>query len=96
MDRADILRILQAQRVRLRDLGVQGLYLFGSYVRGENRPDSDVDLIVEFAEPVGLLRFVKILQELELALGRKVDLIDRRTLRGPLGDRILAESIHAA
>ena len=67
-----------------------------SFARDASREGSDVDLLVDFAKPVGLLQFVGILEELEQALGRRVDLVDRRTLREPMKQRILAEAIHAA
>lgn len=96
MDQVEILGILRARSVRLRELGVDRLFLFGSFARDASREGSDVDLLVDFAKPVGLLQFVGILEELEQALGRRVDLVDRRTLREPMKRRILAEAIHAA
>lgn len=96
MDKVEILGILRARSVRLRELGVDRLFLFGSFARDADREGSDVDLLVDFAKPVGLVQFVEILEELEQALGRRVDLVDRRTLREPLKQKILAEAIHAA
>lgn len=96
MDRESVLRTLRDHRGALQALGVGELYLFGSVARDEQRLDSDVDLLVEFNEPVGLVRFVGVLRFLEDALQRKVDLVDRRALRGPLKARILAEAIRAA
>lgn len=96
MDKVEILGILRARSVRLRELGVDRLFLFGSFARDADREGSDVDLLVDFAKPVGLVQFVGILEELEQALGRRVDLVDRRTLREPLKQKILAEAIHAA
>lgn len=96
MDKVEILGILRARRERLRELGVGRLSLFGSFARDANRDGSDVDLLVDFAIPIGLVQFVGILEELEQALGRRVDLVDQRTLREPLKQRILAEAIHAA
>ncbi len=48
--------------------------LFGSFARGEADKDSDIDLLVRFSKPIGLFGFVGVEQELEEALGRKVDL----------------------
>ncbi|MBR1394576.1 MAG: nucleotidyltransferase family protein [Prevotella sp.] len=58
-------------------------WLFGSYARGEEREDSDVDLIVKFDRslPIGLFAFVRMHRELEERLGRKVDLVEEGTLR---------------
>lgn len=48
--------------------------LFGSFARGEANEKSDIDLLVRFSKPIGLFGFAGIEQELEEALGRKVDL----------------------
>ncbi len=48
--------------------------LFGSFARGEANEDSDIDLLVRFSKPIGLFGFVGVEQELEEALGRKIDL----------------------
>ena len=44
----DIFSVLEENRLRLRALGVKKIGLFGSYLRGEQRPDSDIDLLVQF------------------------------------------------
>ena len=58
-------------------------WLFGSYARGEEREDSDVDILVEFDRslPIGLFAYVRMHRELEEKLGRKVDLVEEGTLR---------------
>ena len=57
-------------------------WLFGSYSRGEERPDSDVDILVQYdrEQPVGLLRISKMQLVLEHLLGKDVDLVDKETL----------------
>ncbi|ACT94881.1 nucleotidyltransferase family protein [Dyadobacter fermentans] len=62
---------------------LNSMALFGSYARNEARFDSDVDIIVEFSEPVGF-EFVDLMIELEEILGRKVDLVSRRGVRPEL------------
>jgi len=62
---------------------LNSMTLFGSYARNEARFDSDVDIIVEFSEPVGF-EFVDLMIELEEILGRKVDLMSRRGVRPEL------------
>lgn len=63
-------------------------WLFGSYSRGDERPDSDVDLLVMFdhSTPIGLFAYARMHRELEERLGRKVDLVEEGTLR-PLAER---------
>jgi hypothetical protein len=58
-------------------------WLFGSYARGEQREDSDVDVLVKFdrSMPIGLFAYVRMHRELEEKLGRKVDLVEEGTLR---------------
>ena len=58
-------------------------WLFGSYARGEEREDSDVDLLVKFDRsiPIGLFAYVRMNRELEEKLGCKVDLAEEGTLR---------------
>ncbi len=56
------------------------LYLFGSVLRKDFRPDSDVDVLVTFAEGthLGIREWLQMEQELENLLGRKVDLVERK------------------
>lgn len=57
-------------------------WLFGSFARGEQREDSDVDILVEFdhMQPIGLLRYAGMWREIEDLIGRKVDLVEDGTL----------------
>jgi len=57
--------------------------LFGSAVRGEMRPDSDIDMMVEF-EPgvrVGVIQFESLVQDLTALAGRRIDLVTKRGLK---------------
>ena len=60
--------------------GVQYAGVFGSVARGEDRPESDVDVLVDLKQPVSLLKFFALNDELETALGCKVDLVTRNSL----------------
>ena len=102
-------RILQVgdawiDKVRLADLcrryGILELSLFGSAVRGEMRPGSDVDVMVEF-DPntrIGLIRFESLSEELEALIGRKVDLVTKSGLKPWIRPQVLKEAqvIYAA
>ena len=57
-------------------------WLFGSYARGEQRPDSDVDILVQYdrAQPVGLFKISKMHLTLVDLLGKEVDLVDQETM----------------
>src|ERR1035437_415705 len=79
---------------------IKELSLFGSAVRGEMRPDSDIGLLVEFMPEakVTLFGHFDAEQELSELVGKKVDLVSKTALRGRLRNEILAEarSIYAA
>jgi predicted nucleotidyltransferase len=68
------------------------LRLFGSVSRGEDTPESDVDLLVEFTRPKSLLALVGLEQEFEAALGRRIDLVTPAALSPYLRDQILADA----
>jgi predicted nucleotidyltransferase len=84
--------ILNRHRSELRALGVKSLKLFGSVVRGEDRPESDIDILVEFSRPIGLLAFARLKQRLAGLLGRPVDLVTPEALKPQLRDGILHEA----
>jgi predicted nucleotidyltransferase len=90
---------IQVERERLADIckrhHIRRLALFGSAVQGDLRPDSDVDMLVEFdpAHRPGLVAFHELEQEFsQLFGGRKVDLINPKYLNHRLRDRILSEA----
>jgi len=66
---------------------------FGSYVRQEQAADSDVDVLISFSEPPGLLRFIALENHLTDLLGIQVDLVMRDALKPHLGQRILQEVV---
>lgn len=70
---------------------VKKLGIFGSYVRGEQREDSDVDILVTFEEPVSLLKLVNFENYLQDLTGIKVDVIPERSIRPELRKNILNE-----
>jgi len=79
---------------------VKELAMFGSAARGELRPDSDIDLLVEFLPEAGvdLLQHFAAERELSGLLGRKVDLVSKRALRDALREEVLSQArlIYAA
>jgi hypothetical protein len=93
----DILMILHQNQVRLKALGVSRIGLFGSFVRGEQRPDSDIDLLVEFE--VGKKTFDAFMGLsffLEEILQRKVEVITTESLSPHIGPHILKEVEYVA
>ena len=91
-DVEDIKRILLRNKAELRKrFKVKTIGVFGSYVRGEQKRQSDVDLLVEFEEPVGLFEFMDLEMYLTDLLGVKVDLVSKKALKQHIGERILKE-----
>ena len=77
----------------LQNGGVTEASVFGSFTRGDLRPDSDLDLLVRYKETVSLFDVGGLKCELEKLLGIKFDLISRDYLKPRLKDRILKESV---
>ncbi len=72
---------------------VDSLGLFGSYVREEQSPRSDLDVLVTFHQAPSLLKFIELEDYLTKALGVKVDLVVKDALRRRIGERILEEVV---
>jgi len=72
---------------------VKKIAIFGSYVRGEAGPESDIDIIIEFKGRKSLLDIVGIEQDLSEALGIKVDLLTEKSISPYLIDRIRKEMV---
>lgn len=96
MKRAEAIEKLKRHFPELRDnYGVVHLSVFGSVARDEAGPESDVDLLVEFDQPIGL-RFFELYERLEQLLGCKVDLGTPQSLKRRMRDRVLAEVVRVA
>jgi len=76
MRREEIITRLKQAEPALRGCGIAALYLFGSHVRGEARPDSDVDVFVDpaSAESFNFLNFMDAYETIRSSVGRDVDL----------------------
>lgn len=72
---------------------VQSLDLFGSYIDGMPHASSDIDLLVEFSEPVDLFDFMALEHYLGMVLGRRTDLVMKDTLKPRIKDAILKEAV---
>jgi len=89
-----IKRVLFQHKAELRKkFKVKSIGVFGSYVRGEQKRGSDVDVLVEFEEPIGLFEFMDLEDYLSKLLGIKVDLVSKKALKPHIGERILQEVI---
>lgn len=77
----------------LKKAGITRSSIFGSYAHGEQRDDSDIDILVEVPRGTGLFAFINLRYKLEDALGKKVDLVTYKSIHRLLRDRILKEQL---
>jgi uncharacterized protein len=86
------MKILRQHLPELRDkYSVNYLGIFGSYVRGEQTKDSDLDVLVQFEKKPGLFKYIELEDYLSELLGVKVDLVMKSALKPNIGKRILNE-----
>ena len=76
------------EKFKVKEIGI-----FGSYCRGEESEESDVDILVEFYEPIGW-EFIDLMEFLKEILGKEVDLVTTRALKPQLRDKILQEVVY--
>lgn len=89
-----VLEILRQQIPMLAErYSIEKLEVFGSYVRSEQKKDSDLDILVTFKEVPSLLTFIAIEKYLSDLLGVKVDLVMKDSLKPKIGKQILREAI---
>jgi predicted nucleotidyltransferase len=74
---------------------VKKLGIFGSYVRDEQTPKSDLDILVEFEKNPSLLMFIELRDYLTDEIGIRVDLVTKNKLKPEIRDRVLEETIYA-
>jgi len=90
----EIKQMLRDRLPQLREeYSIRDLWLFGSYVRGEQHKRSDLDVLVEFEEVPNLPKFISLERRLREITGIKVDLVSIRALKGEIGERILHEKV---
>ena len=77
----------------LKEAGVTHSALFGSYVRGENKANSDIDILVDLPKEKGLFDFIELRLKLEDALDKKVDLVEYSTIKPRLKNNILNDQV---
>ncbi len=94
MELEDILKILEELKPELKSrYKVKSLAFFGSYVRGEQRETSDVDVLVEFSEDADLFDLIALEEFLTEKLGIKVDVVPKNALREELRQSVFREAI---
>ena len=96
MNRQQVTDILSTNSKQIKAAGVRSISVFGSVARGQAAEHSDIDLLVEFNKPVGLLGFCHLRRFLEGILGCSVDMVTPDALKLQLKDRILQEAVRVA
>lgn len=79
-------KVVLTKQFKVKEIGI-----FGSVVRGEDKETSDIDILVEFEEPIGFFKFLELEEYLSDLIGRKVDLVSKKALKPRIGKQILKE-----
>ncbi len=91
----EIKQVIRIQKpILIGKYSMKEIGIFGSYVRGEQRDNSDIDILIDFEEYPSLFEFVGIEDELGGYLGMKVDLVMKSGLKPKIGSHILKEVIY--
>ena len=92
-----VLTTLRAHELELRELGVCHAVVFGSVARGEARPESDVDILVELDPrmPLGLFEYARVKLYIAELLGEFTDVVNRKTLKPMFKDAIARDAVNA-
>ena len=97
MEERPVDRYITTLRERLPELAskyhVRSLEVFGSYVRNEQTPESDLDVLVTFDVKPGLLKYIALENQLSDLLGVKVDLVMKSALKPRIGQNVLREAV---
>ena len=75
----------------LEEYDVEYAGVFGSVARGEDRPESDVDILVRLGSPTGMFRYMRLVKVLEQSLSKKVDLVTENSLNKFVKPYVLAD-----
>lgn len=76
-----IIKLLKANKEKLSEkYAIKSIALFGSYARDEQKEDSDIDIMVEFTENIGI-RFIDLADEIEKIVGLKIDLVSKNGVK---------------
>ena len=85
--------LVQHKNALKRKYNVKEIAIFGSFVRGQQKKTSDIDILVEFGKPIGFFKFLELEEHLSKLLGAKVDLVSKKALKPYIGQHILKEMV---
>ena len=87
----NIKKILLNQKEMFEQYKIKNLGIFGSYLAGKNKKNSDIDLLVEFKESVNIFEFIHLRREIQKILKTKIDLTTPNALKPYIKNKILHE-----
>lgn len=88
------LEILTSQNNILADFGVGKIGIFGSFARNKQTKKSDIDILVEFNQPIDFFDFIDLEDKLSKILKRKVDLVTKKALKPAMKQQVLKDVIY--
>lgn len=92
MNITEIKKIISGHKTELiNKYHISQIGIFGSHVRNEQKPESDIDILVDFSTSISLFEFIDMEEELSNLLKNKVDLVSRKALKPFIGRYILEE-----
>jgi len=93
----EVIRLLRANRGELEKIGIRHVEIFGSVARGEDLPDSDVDVLVDLDPAVvrDLFAYSRVQRTLQDLVGRRVDIARRGRTRPELDVELIMDAVHA-
>lgn len=74
-----------------KEYGLKEVGIFGSYVRGEQNEESDIDILIELEKPIGFVKFMRLENAMSRLLGVRVEMVTKKALKPCIGKRILEE-----
>lgn len=96
IDKNQVIGKISSQKAFLKNkYFVKEIGIFGSVARNEQRLGSDVDVLVDFNNPIGIFDFVRLESYLSKLLGAKVDLVTKTGLKPAIKDEVLSSTVYA-
>lgn len=95
MEKEEIKNIIAQNIPAIKDkYHVKQMGIFGSFAKGEEKNDSDVDILVEFSSPIGFFDFIRLENYLSKILNKKVDLVSQKAIKPIIKNSVLDEVIY--
>jgi uncharacterized protein len=93
----EVIRLLRSNRAELEKIGIRHAEIFGSVARGEDLPDSDVDILVDLDPAIvrDLFAYSRVQRTLQDLVGRRVDIARRGRTRPELDAELIRDAVHA-